>query len=935
MKPFDIKGEYSPEEVKAALAGVDGTRQMSYRYERLDRSNTFIEEIDYVQSCSIENNALADIKRTAKMDILDTGSINYLQDRIKPYVRIAMPEDETYSDYVKTLEPMYWWKLDDPIKTVASTSPVTVADAVNYNTRALAYVAPNTAGAKTRPVFSLQTASGSVRSEFWMSYNTLNTDALVFNMKKGTGQTSYEIYYSTSTTDSLTLLTSRELTATWAWVHRIPIPKVGYYWVRMVTTSSTLSTGNYIETFRPARLEDSSGHGVYGTGNDVLTMKTTPIIADGGTSMSTPIYNSPSWGASNLISLGVKTAGGFTASFWDEVTTPNQYTQVAHQWGFETAWVEFVRTTEASGLTAVRLYVNSYDTNVVPNFDSSAVGLESIKYTAGEGHMTTITFDPIKGFKLYIDSVDEVLFPNVLNGSSTNVTAFAPLFDDTIDYVASNAYSDSPIYFDDTTTYSRALTPQEIAALYSKAIVAQPDRSGYVEWPQGVFVLSSPTRKMVNGNQVVRSVDGYDQLVVLKEDSFDYRYSLAQGSKYTDGIQKVLQTTVPFKNYNLKTTGVSYIYSAGRTTTLTDDSVLINSPGDGGAYGITTPHQWSFADMSVQAKVVVPVTAGTHTTQLRLSAWDGTTTFSYTMYHQTSTGWIYCSDGFAANAFVYNATTHAYWRIRESKGLIYWETSPDAVTWTQLRVDKPKHSTGIGGGMALSYISNTAGSSATYSKFAVNGYTKIDQKIVTSASTLPSVMEWEPGTPKLTIINDLLGAINYESATYDEDGNFVGRPYITPQNRTSQFGYATDYQSVLTGDVSQTMDMFSVPNKWVVVVSEPDRPALVGTYVNDNPLSPTSTVSRGRTIVDFRTEQNAPDQLTLDSQAQRLAFEASQVYEVIEFNTAIMPIHQNMDVYDLAIDGLDVGNKYAEQSWKMDLTNGSIMTHRVRKVVSV
>jgi hypothetical protein len=196
-------------------------------------------------------------------------------------------------------------------------------------------------------------------------------------------------------------------------------------------------------------------------------------------------------------------------------------------------------------------------------------------------------------------------------------------------------------------------------------------------------------------------------------------------------------------------------------------------------------------------------------------------------------------------------------------------------------------------------------------------------------------MEWEPGTPKLTIINDLLGSINYESASYDEDGLFVGRPYITPQNRTSQFGYATDSESVISGDVGQTMDLFAVPNKWVVVVSEPDRPAIVGTYVNDDPLSPTSTVARGRTIVDFRTEQNAPDQATLDAQAERLAFEASQVYEVIEFNTAIMPIHQNMDVYDLTIDGLEIASKYAEQSWKMTLSNGATMTHRVRKVVSV
>jgi hypothetical protein len=937
MKPFDIKGEYSPGEVKAALAGISGTRQLSYRYERLDRYNNYVEDIDYIQSCSIENNGLADIKRTAKFDILDTGSINYLQDRIKPYVRLAMPADETYSDYVKTLDPMYWWKMDDPIKTVANTAPVTVADAVNYNTRGTAYVAPNTAGAKTRPVFSLQTGSGSVRSEFWMSYNVVNSDALILNMKKGTGQMSFEIYYSTSTTDSLTLVTSREVTGIYAWVHRIPFPKIGYYWVRMTTTSSTLSTGNYVETYRPARLEDSSGHGVYGTGNDYITMKASAIIADGGTSLSTPLYSSPSWGASDLLPLGLKNEGGFSVNFWDHTTTANQYTSVGVQWGFEQGWAELVRTTEASNLTTIRLYVNSYDTNVLPNFDSSAVPLESLKYTAGTGHMTTLTLDPVKGFRLYIDSVEEVLFPNVLAGGSTNVEAFAPLFDDTLDYVSTSAYSDSAIKFDDMSTYNRALTTQQVSALYSKALTSTPDRSGYVEWPQGVFVLSSPSRKMVNGNQVVRAVDGYDQLVVLKEDSFDYRYSVDQGTTYTDAIEKVLQTTLPYETFSLNDKrGLLYQNenTSNTVNVLTDDSFNVVSTGDNFVWGIVSGQIFSFTDLSVQAKVVGPTGATDYQTYIKLEAFPDGVTKTYGMYLE-ETGLLRFFDGYSVISITYNPTTHAYWRIRESKGYVYFETSPDSVTWTQQRVVKLDYDILALGRVLMVQAANLSGATTTFSKIKVQGYTALQKSIVRSTSTLPSVMEWEPGTPKLTIINDLLGSINYESASYDEDGLFVGRPYITPQNRTSQFGYATDSESVISGDVGQTMDLFAVPNKWVVVVSEPDRPAIVGTYVNDDPLSPTSTVARGRTIVDFRTEQNAPDQATLDAQAERLAFEASQVYEVIEFNTAIMPIHQNMDVYDLTIDGLEIASKYAEQSWKMTLSNGATMTHRVRKVVSV
>lgn len=43
-------------------------------------------------------------------------------------------------------------------------------------------------------------------------------------------------------------------------------------------------------------------------------------------------------------------------------------------------------------------------------------------------------------------------------------------------------------------------------------------------------------------------------------------------------------------------------------------------------------------------------------------------------------------------SITYNPTTHAWLRIRESAGTIYWDTSPDSITWTNRR----SKSTGIG-----------------------------------------------------------------------------------------------------------------------------------------------------------------------------------------------------------------------------------------------
>jgi hypothetical protein len=209
------------------------------------------------------------------------------------------------------------------------------------------------------------------------------------------------------------------------------------------------------------------------------------------------------------------------------------------------------------------------------------------------------------------------------------------------------------------------------------------------------------------------------------------------------------------------------------------------------------------------------------------------------------------------------------------------------------------------------------------------------KSIANSTLTLPVAKDWEPGTSKLAIINELLSAINYRSLSFDENGTALVQPYTSPQDRPAEYVYVDDSTSVIVPDVEQTLDVFSIPNKWVLVVSDPDRAAITGTYTNADPTSLTSTVSRGRTIVDFRTEQDAADQTTLDAQAKRLAFEASQVYEEVPFSTAIMPIHSGDDVYTITFSGLAISAKYSAHTWDMTLEAGTMMKHTARRVVQV
>ena len=102
-------------------------------------------------------------------------------------------------------------------------------------------------------------------------------------------------------------------------------------------------------------------------------------------------------------------------------------------------------------------------------------------------------------------------------------------------------------------------------------------------------------------------------------------------------------------------------------------------------------------------------------------------------------------------------------------------------------------------------------------------------------------------------------------------------------------------------------------------------------------MSPTSTVSRGRTITKVVTEAIADSPATLATLAANMAFNDSQIYETVTLTTSLMPMHSDSDVISLGASGLGLlaGTKYAETSWTMPLSPGGAMVHSLRRVVSV
>lgn len=214
------------------------------------------------------------------------------------------------------------------------------------------------------------------------------------------------------------------------------------------------------------------------------------------------------------------------------------------------------------------------------------------------------------------------------------------------------------------------------------------------------------------------------------------------------------------------------------------------------------------------------------------------------------------------------------------------------------------------------------------------GITKIN--IPYTDLTIKTDREFEIGISKLEAVNTLLSEINYTSVWVDEMGNFTAGPYILPNNREIEYTYRNDEMSVILPDTAtEEMDLFSVPNKWVVVATNPETDPLVSRYTNNNPLNPMSTVNRRRNIVDYREITDIASQDVLDNYTRRIAYEASNVYGKFIFDTAIMPHHTYMDCLYCEHTDLGVANKYIETSWEMELKAGGKMTHNTRRVIQI
>jgi hypothetical protein len=215
------------------------------------------------------------------------------------------------------------------------------------------------------------------------------------------------------------------------------------------------------------------------------------------------------------------------------------------------------------------------------------------------------------------------------------------------------------------------------------------------------------------------------------------------------------------------------------------------------------------------------------------------------------------------------------------------------------------------------------------------GATPIGVDIPDPGIIIPANLSWPPGDTRLKAINDLLAAINYVEAWFDELG--VMRSSPIPDYTTIVPSYTFDATSgaIVKAPLLETIDISKAYNQVSVLVEDPRRTPFAVLYQNNLPDSPVSVPNwhpKLKLIRDSRITGVLQAYLRAQTEAQK----AARIFDIVTMETWPWALSQNLDVYTLTYqtqeDGL-VSANYIETKWTHRCKHGLSTTHTIDRVV--
>jgi len=213
----------------------------------------------------------------------------------------------------------------------------------------------------------------------------------------------------------------------------------------------------------------------------------------------------------------------------------------------------------------------------------------------------------------------------------------------------------------------------------------------------------------------------------------------------------------------------------------------------------------------------------------------------------------------------------------------------------------------------------------------------IDPQKITSVLPADRIWPMQDQITWLTVVNDLLAAINYQGIWSDWNGALRVQPYIAPVNRASEWTYDTDsIRGNISPDRSVTFDFYEAPNRWVAVRNNnladetPEEGNGIFTYINDFD-GPTSVAARGGRVITKTIQVEAADQASLEEQARVTIAADKDVATTYSLKTVPNPLHWHFDRLTLNDNALTQPVEVLGYAWELPLDGGD-MGHTWRNV---
>jgi hypothetical protein len=244
------------------------------------------------------------------------------------------------------------------------------------------------------------------------------------------------------------------------------------------------------------------------------------------------------------------------------------------------------------------------------------------------------------------------------------------------------------------------------------------------------------------------------------------------------------------------------------------------------------------------------------------------------------------------------------------------------------RVDEPY--TVIAGASIIAEVRTLCESEGLEHNFPADAYIQGD-----GTQAMPITRTWGANTPKLTIANELLEAINWFPVYSTERGVQTSRRILNPEDETVAVTYSTvNEPRLVVPPFIRRRNRSHAPNRVTVKINDPLRTLEFATVEDDDPSSPNSTVNTPTAPIEISSALIIDQAMALDI-AERRVKEAATTAIVGQLQTDFDPRRKPHETYRLHIEGDEDSTRWRVLSWNLSMENGAIMQHSIGRVIPI